>query len=302
MTANLVNACIQAAALKRQISITHALISDQKALLAALRRAFAAGQAARGDVLVQETAVAQAEASAPPLEKQAGVERDLIQALAGGFPAEDLAKAIELTDLTLPTDLPAAVPARLVEQRPDIRAAEANLRVASAAVGVAMAARLPSVQITGAVGGEAGNLGQLLSPGGLLWDIVAGASQPVFEGGALRHRQRAAEAAYDQARAQYRGVVIGGLQNLADALRALQSDADALKISAEAEHTASETLAVSERQAQSGEAALSVRLTAQVNYEQTALTLVQARAARFADTVAFYQALGGGWWNRDDGP
>jgi outer membrane protein TolC len=234
------------------------------------------------------------------LEKQAGLEHDMIQALAGGYPADDRARKIELADLTLPTDLPEALTASFVEHRPDIRAAEANLRVASAGVGVAMTARLPSVQITGSLGGEAGNLGQLFSPGGLLWAIAGDVTQPVFEGGALLHRQRAAEAAYDQARAQYRSTVIVALQNLADSLRALRSDADAMKISADGERTAGLSLAVSERQSQSGEAAVSVKLAAQATYEQAAIALVQARAARYADTIALYQALGGGWWNRPD--
>jgi outer membrane protein TolC len=140
----------------------------------------------------------------------------------------------------------------------------------------------------------------LFSPGALIWSAAASGTQPIFHGFQLVHAQHAAEAAYDMAQAQYRNTVLGAFQNVADALRALQLDAATLKAQRNALRAASDTLDLSRGQYRLGAITYVILLNAQRSYQQARLALVQAQAARFADTAALFQALGGGWWNRSD--
>ena len=201
----------------------------------------------------------------------------------------------------MPTELPVSLPSKLIEQRPDVRQAEENLHAASAQVGVALGNMLPQFSIDADLGSSALKLGQLFSPYTGFWDLGASLTQTLFDAGALLHRRRAADAALDQAAAQYRAAVILACQNVADTLRALQSDADALKASAEAELAAGKTLALGRRQLELGTITLVALLNAEQAYQQAELTLVQAQANRYADTAGLFQSLGGGWWNRAAG-
>ncbi|MGH7034710.1 MAG: TolC family protein, partial [Stellaceae bacterium] len=133
-----------------------------------------------------------------------------------------------------------------------------------------------------------------------VWSIGAGLVQPIFRGGQLLHEKRAAEAAYDVAAAQYRNTVITAFQDVADALRALQSDAAALAAQLAAERSASDSLAILRTQYQAGAINYSTLLNAETTYQQAHINRVIAQATRFADTAALFQALGGGWWNRAD--
>jgi NodT family efflux transporter outer membrane factor (OMF) lipoprotein len=203
-----------------------------------------------------------------------------------------------LEDLTLPADLPVSLPSKLIEQRPDVRQAEENMHMASAAVGVAIADLLPQFAINADLGSSALTLGKLLTPYTGFWDAGASLTQTLFDAGALIHKRRAADAALDQAGAQYRAAVILACQNVADTLRALQSDAEALKAGAEAERAAKKTFDLVQQQRALGTISLVALLNAEQAYNVAAINLVQARANRLADTAALFQALGGGWWNR----
>src|SRR5262249_31254425 len=168
---------------------------------------------------------AQVQQQVPPLQKQLEQTRNLLAALAGRFPSEPLAETFELAGLQLPQELPVGLPATLVAHRPDVRVAEAQLHAASAQIGVAIANRLPQSTLTAAAGGSSTALTQMFANGNPFWSLVGNVLQPLFAGGTLRHRQRAAEAAFAQAAAQYRSTVLSAFQNVADALYALQSDA-----------------------------------------------------------------------------
>jgi NodT family efflux transporter outer membrane factor (OMF) lipoprotein len=300
LTSNLVAAAVQEASLRGQIAATEDIIRIETDLLGLFRRQFALGQIAEADVVAQEAALAQAEASLPPLRKQLAIERDLLTALAGRYPNEEPTQTFELASLHLPEELPASLPAKLVEQRPDLRQAEANLHSATALVGVAIANRLPNLTLSGDIGTSATALGRFLTPGTGFWDLTASLTQPIFQGGSLLHKERAARAALDQAAAQYRAALITAFQNVADTLRALQIDGDALKAAVRAERAAAESLAIARRQLELGAVSYLALLTAQQAYQTARIALVQAQANRFADTAALFQALGGGWWNRND--
>jgi NodT family efflux transporter outer membrane factor (OMF) lipoprotein len=253
----------------------------------------------RIDVAAQEASLAQAKAMLPPLQKQYEQTRDLIRALVGNLPNQDVPETFELASLHLPEDPPVSLPSKLVEQRPDVRAAEEQMHAASAEVGVAIAAMLPQFNLTAAAGGEATAFGQMFSTGGPFWSLGAGATQSLFDGFTMLHKKRAAEQALIQAQAQYRSTVISAFQNVADTLHALVSDAAALAAAVEAEQAAKVTLDLTVRQSQVGYVNYLTLLSAQQAYQTALATRVQAEATRFGDTAALYQALGGGWWNRN---
>ncbi|HEX7968286.1 MAG TPA: efflux transporter outer membrane subunit [Stellaceae bacterium] len=300
LTSNVVAAAVQEASLRGQIAATQEIIDIESQLLALLRRQYALGQIAMADVLAQEAALAQTQQTLPPLQKQLAQQRDLLTALAGRLPSEEVGERFELSTLQLPQDLPVTLPSRLAEQRPDMRAAEANLHSASAQIGVAIANRLPNITLTASDGTTAAQLDRLFTPGTGFWSLAASLTQPIFEGGTLLHRQRAAEAAYDQAAAQYRSTVVTAFRNVADALRALQSDADALQAAVRAERAAADSLDIARRRVALGQTSYLSLLSAQQTYQTARINLVQAQASRYADTAALFQALGGGWWNRSD--
>ncbi|MEJ2039236.1 MAG: efflux transporter outer membrane subunit, partial [Desulfosarcinaceae bacterium] len=189
-----------------------------------------------------------------------------------------------------------SLPSTLVRQRPDIRASEALLHTASAQVGVATANLFPRITLTGSYGSEANDTSNLFKSESTVWNIGAGLLQPIFQGGALRAKRRAAMAAFDQALAVYRQTVLQAFRNVADALRALDTDARTLMAQAEAEKAAGETLALAKKQYQYGAASYLSLLNAQRQYQQARISLIQAQAARYSDTAALFQALGGGWW------
>jgi NodT family efflux transporter outer membrane factor (OMF) lipoprotein len=292
---NVVAAAIQEASLRAQLDATTNLVALAGKQLDAARRQRQAGQVGMADVAAQEAALAQIEAALPPLEKQLAQQRDLLAVLAGRYPSDDIGLRFDFGMLALPADLPVSLPARLVERRPDVRAAEAQLHAASARIGAARAARLPDITLTAALGSAALDAGTLFRAGTGFWSIAADLVQPIFHGGALRHQERATEALYDQAAAQYRGTVLAAFRDVADALHAVDADARALQAALAAEQAAQKSLAIVTRQWELGAAGRPAVLQAQQGYQQAAIALTQARAARHADTVALFQALGGGW-------
>ena len=300
LTANVVNAAIQEAALRGQIAATRDIIASQVSILDMMHKQFKLGQVAAADVAAQEAALAASRQALPPLEKQRSVQRNLLTALAGRFPADGVSASFDLADLTLPTALPQTLPSTLVEHRADVRAAEELLHSASADVGVATANRLPNVTLgVNAYGSSATSLSDLFKAGTGFWTLAGNITQPVFDGGTLKHRQGVAQAAYDQAAAQYRATVINAFQNVADALQAIHYDADAMQAADDAEKAASRSLAFARRQVELGDISPMSLLVSEQAYQQAKLNLVQAQANRLADVVALFQALGGGWW-RDE--
>jgi NodT family efflux transporter outer membrane factor (OMF) lipoprotein len=300
LASNVVGAAIQEASLRAQLEATQQIIAADEKSLQILRDQFRLGFAMRIDVAAQEAALAQAETLLPPLQKQLEQTRDLIRVLVGNLPNQDAAETFELDALQLPPELPVSLPAKIIEQRPDVRAAEAQLHAANAQVGVAVAAMLPQFSITGTLGGNAAQIPWLFRAGGPYWTLVGGVTQPVFEGGTLLHTKRAASAALKQAAAQYQSTVITAYQNVADTLHASLSDADALAGAVEAENAAKVTYDLTRRQMEVGYVNYLALLSAETTYNQALLTRVQAQATRYGDTIALFQALGGGWWNRKE--
>jgi NodT family efflux transporter outer membrane factor (OMF) lipoprotein len=301
LSSNVVVAAISEASLRGQVTATQRLLELQHQITEKMRKQRTVGTASNLDVLNQEAAEAQTAATLAPLQKQLGQTRDQLTALLGKLPAEEPADTFQLDELTLPADLPVSLPAKLVEQRPDVRQAEENLHFASAEAGVAIADMLPQIAITGNLGSSAFDVKDLFKTGTGFWAVGASLTQTLFDAGALLHKHRAADAALDQAGAQYRAAVILACQNVADTLRALQSDADALKADAEAARAAKAAFDLASRQLDLGSVSFVPVMNAETTYQQAELALAQARGNRYSDTAGLFQALGGGWWNRPKG-
>jgi NodT family efflux transporter outer membrane factor (OMF) lipoprotein len=298
LASNVVAAAIQEASLRAQIQATQQIIAADQKALQVLRDQFRLGYATRIDVAAQETALAQARATLPPLQLQFEQTRDQIRALVGNLPNQDVPETFELDALHLPPEMPLSLPAKIIEQRPDVRAAEAQLHSANAQVGVAVAAMLPTFPITGSYGGNADQFNWMFRSGGPFWNLVGDVTQPLFEGGTLLHKKRAAKEALKQAAAQYQSTVITAYQNVADTLHASLSDADALAADVAAEDAAKVTYDLTRRQMDVGYVNYLTLLSAETAYQQALLNRVQAQATRYGDSLALFQALGGGWWNR----
>ncbi|MCX2563665.1 efflux transporter outer membrane subunit [Acetobacter thailandicus] len=296
LTSSVVQAAIDYAAIKAQIETTRSLVTLQRDLLESARMQEKAGEFSRNDVALQHTALAQNEATLAPLQKQLEQQKHLIAALVGDSPDVPQPE-FTFDELTLPADLPVSVPARLIEQRPDIRTAQDNWHAACAQVGVAVANRLPNIELGATPGFAAASIAKMAAPGYGQWQIAAMVTQPLFDAGLLRHQENAARAAYDQAASEYRSTLITALQDVADTFTALRLDATTLADNAEAATAAGESLKISLAQYKYGAISQIVMLNAQQAHLETELALAQSRADRLSDTVALFQALGGGWWN-----
>jgi len=300
LTSNIVTTAVQEASLRAQIRAVREIVAAQEQQLALVEDKFQLGGIARPDVLAQEAQLAQTRTILPPLEKQLAQTRHLLAVLAGKPPAEAAAlPEFELTDLNLPQELPVSLPSSLVRQRPDVLASEELLHAASAQIGVATADLFPKLTLSGNYGSQSTTLSDLFSSGTNVWSIGAGLLQPVFRGGELTAKRRAAIAAFDAAEAQYRYTVLQAFRNVADVLRALEQDANALNAQSSAEAAARESLDLARDQFELGAASYLTLLNAERQHQQARLSLAQAQAARYADTAALFQALGGGWWNRE---
>ena len=302
LTSNVVVAAITEASLRGQIDATDRLIATNTKILETLRQQLNAGYTDRSAVAAQEAALAQAKATLPPLRKALAQQRDLLAALSGGYPSEGPRQTFRLADLHLPAVLPVSLPSQLVEQRPDVRAAEEQLHSASAQIGIATANMLPTFTINADAGFMNTALAHLLAPQNFFWDLAGNATQTVFDAGSLLHQLEGAKDTYQAAAWTYQGTVIGAVQNVADALRALQNDADAMRAALEFQRAAKTSFDLASQQVQSGNANVLLLLNAQQGYLQANIQVVQARAARLADTAALFAALGGGWWNRAEPP
>jgi NodT family efflux transporter outer membrane factor (OMF) lipoprotein len=300
LTANLVAAAVQEAQLHELIAVQQDTIRADTEIRDIMQGQVRTGEMAQADLLVQEAVLAQAQQVLIPLQTQLAQQRHLLAALAGGFPSNQAAQDFDLASLHLPQDLPVSISSRLVEQRPDLRAAAAMLHEASAQIGVAVANRLPQVTLSASLGTSPNAVANAFSPGNQFFNLLAGLTQPVFDGGMLRHRQRAAEAQFDASAAQYRSTLITAFQNVADVLVALQSDAEGLRAAVTSEQAAAQSVDMARAQLKLGAGSYLSVLAAEQIYQTSRSSLVQAQARRLTDTASLFAALGGGWWNRND--
>lgn len=297
LTSNIVTTAVNVASYQEQIKATQELINVEQMVLNILNKQYQLGGISNADVLTQQTTLEQTKASLPPLQKSLAQAKHSLSALVGAFPDGPL-PAINLNSLKLPSNIPVSLPSNLVRQRPDVRASEALIHSACAEIGVATANLLPQFTITGSYGWINTSLTNLFTPQNVVWNVLGQVSQTIFQGGALLATRRAKIDAFKQAEAQYRQTVLQAFQNVADSLRALETDARTLQAQARAESAASRALQLTLSQYKLGGTTYINLLNAQHQYQQTKINRIQAQAARYNDTVALFQSLGGGWWNR----
>ena len=294
LAANVVLAHIRLAETEKRLAVARAIVAARQEQLNIARKRWEAGGISAADLELQGLALAQAQAAMPQLEQQRGRLGRQLAVYLGREPAEAVKKPLELDDLRLPEEVPASLPAEVAKQRPDIRAAEAVWRQACANVGVATADLYPRIALTASLGSQTTEAGDLL--GSLnVWSVGADLMQPVFHGGELRAKRRAAVAAYDEAAAAYRETVLRGLQEVADALQALQTDARELAARSDAANHARVVLDTAAQQQEKGGLSQAALLDAKIRQLQAESDRIPAQAARLADTAALFHALGGRW-------
>jgi NodT family efflux transporter outer membrane factor (OMF) lipoprotein len=299
ISGDVVTTVIKEATLHALIHSTDKIIADQEKQLEFLEEQLAVGSISRSEVLSQRALLEATRSMLPSYEKDLSRTRHQLLTLLGKLPSEEASiPEFDLYEITLPAQLPVSLPSELTRQRPDVRAAEALLHAASAKIGVATANLYPQITLGGGYGPVTGRLVDLLKGESLSWGVGAGIVGPIFNGGSLRAQKRGAIAVYTEATAHFRETVISAYQNVADVLIALEQDAMILKAQANAEATARDTLRLSRQQFKEGVINYVLVLNAECQYQQSRISLVQAQAARLADTAALFQSLGGGWWGR----
>jgi NodT family efflux transporter outer membrane factor (OMF) lipoprotein len=300
LTGNVVTTAFDVASLTDQLAAVRDVVTAETEQYKVVQRQFDVGGASKADVLSQQAQLAQARAVVPGLEKALAQAQHRLAVLAGRTPDDPSIPDFVLDRFTLPTQLPVSVPAKLVRQRPDVQAAEAQLHQATAAVGIATANLYPQLNLTGSIGTESVTSGGLFGAGTGTWSVGAALLQPLFHGGELRYKRRAAVADLEQADANYRQTVLAAMEEVADTLRALETDAHALQAQVEAEKAASDAFEISRKQFRVGGVSYVTVLNTQRLFLEARQSRVQAQAARYSDSAALFQALGGGWWNRKD--
>ncbi|MES2193588.1 MAG: efflux transporter outer membrane subunit [Pseudomonadota bacterium] len=300
LTANVVTSAISDASLRAQAAATQEIIRAQTDQLQRVQRQFDVGAVSQADVLAQLATLAQTQATLPPLLKRLAQGRNQLMAYLGRLPHQDRGESVKLSSLRLPRKLPVSLPSQLVRQRPDIRQAEATLHQAAAKVGVNTANLLPQFTLTPSLGTDALSVGQLFTPQSVAWTLAANITQKLWDGGQLYRTKEASVAIFEQDYALYQSTIITSFQNVADALRAVQFDAATLRAQAVAEKSALDSLKMAQEQFKSGAIGYAIIITAQQTYQNAVILRIQAQAMRYSDTVALFQALGGGWWNRMD--
>ncbi len=302
LTGNIVNTIIAQAAYREEIKATEeiiGLLSEETGITEAQAQA---GTVPYVNALSLRSQLATFEATLPPLRQKLDQSTHLLATLAGRMPAEWSPPQINLADLSLPADLPVTLPSRLVRQRPDILAAEAELHSASADIGVATAALFPNLTLSGGYGFNSTSMSDLLKSSSSIWNLGANITAPLFHGGTLWHRRKAAIEAYRQSLAGYRQTVLSAFAQVADTLRALEHDAEAVDAQSQALKASGESVRLIRANYQAGTVNYLQILVANYQYQQAKLGYLQAKAQRLQDTVALFVALGGGWWNAKEGP
>jgi NodT family efflux transporter outer membrane factor (OMF) lipoprotein len=302
LTGDVVNESLTIASTRLQIATTEDLIASDRKNLALTQREFDVGTATRADVLTADSQLAADLTQLPVLHKELEQAYDALTVLVGRPPADWKPHDFDITELSVPREIPLSLPARLVRQRPDVLAAEAQLHASNAAIGVAIAQEFPSINLSASVTRQALAAGGLFHQFDTLWNAGGALGLPIFEGGAQRAEVRAARDAFKAEAATYRSVVLEALGQVADDLWALQYDAQLLTVDRHSVDVASEALKLQQKSYAVGTTNVLNLIAAQRTYAQARLSYATAQIQQLEDTAGLLVALGGGWWkDRVDG-
>jgi NodT family efflux transporter outer membrane factor (OMF) lipoprotein len=280
---NIVAAAITEAGAEAQIATTARIIAAEQRLLTLLNGEYADGAIPQLNVLQQQSQILAIQATLPPLQTQADESRDRLAILTGFLPADFAGSRLGLNDLSIPDDIPIAMPSAYLASRPDIRAARAQVAAQNAALGVAVAHLYPDLTLSASGGYAAETLNTLFEPGAAFWTIAANLLQPLYDGGVLHARKQAAQAQLAAALDAYHGAVLNAFGEAADALQAVQNDRQALASAQAAAQTADAAFKLGSQQFALGAADYTTVLNAQGTAAQQALAMVQARTNLLLD-------------------
>lgn len=293
LTGNVALQALAIAATHAQISTVKALIGDDSENLRLVETAQQAGSATEVDRLNAASQLANDQTLLPPLEQQLHIAQHALSVLMGRYPANWTPPEFELEDFALPDTVPLALPAELVHRRPDIRAAEAQLHAATAAVGVAAANLYPQITLSASASLESTTLGQLFNASSSAGSLAGNLAAPLFDHGALRARRRAAAAAARAALDSYEQTVLRAFAQVADQLVALDQDAALNQAQQQALEVSGKNLALTRESYADGYTGILQVLEAERLNQRAQLGLVQARVGRYEDTMRLLLALGG---------
>jgi multidrug efflux system outer membrane protein len=289
----------QALELRDRLSVADSNLANATRVLHGLKLEQTAGIATALDVAQQETVVATVNAAIPPLREQLRQSLDALAILIGSTPEAVDVTSGGLDSLSQPVVQP-GLPSQLLARRPDVAAAEAQLIAANADIAAARAAIFPSINLTADGGYESSALATLLTPSSRIWSLGAGITQPIFQGGALLGGYALAKAQYQELLAGYHKAVISALANVEDALIAAQQTTEQLSRQREATEHARRAYRFAQAQMRAG----TINVLTLLNTETTLFTaedaLAQAKYAHLQSLVSLYQALGGGWEQKDE--
>jgi len=297
LIANVITTAVRAAEQRLLLLGQEQVIATQESLLKVTRARFESGAIARSELLALESALATERSKLPGYKLGLTQAQNQLAVYLGKLPSEQPPIEVDLYELKLPQALPLSLPSELVRQRPDIRAAEATMHQASANLGVATANLLPQIVLTGSIGTQSSVLDDLFK--GNIFSIASSVTQPLLHAGELTAKRRAAIATYDQTAADYRDTVLNAFRNVADSLRALETDAEYQQAQFAAMSTSEQSLRLIESQYRLGAGSYLDVLTAQNQYTIARAGYIVAISSRLTDTAALFQALGGGWTTRD---
>ena len=291
LAANIVIAAINASSLAEQLSTSERLSTLAHEQAALTERSYRLGATSQDDVLVVQQQAASIDTSIPPLRSQALRARHALAVLMGRTP-DQAPSNLTLAQLHLPVDVPISVPSDLLQQRPDVLAAEASVHAASAQVGVATANLFPHISLSAALGSAAFKPANLFTASGSIWSAGVSLTQPIFHGGALMAQRKAAMASYNASLAQYQQAVLNAFQNVADTLTALNQDALTLQAATDEAAAASQSFTDTDARYRLGAVSYPEAVISEQHLQSAKLSEIQARAARMSDTAALFQSMG----------
>ena len=294
ITASLANLYFDTLATSERIEITEKNIAASEKLLDALNRRFAQGVSSKLEVVQQQNVAATLRASLPPLQLRLTQNRDALAVLLGKMP-ESMPELESHFDAIVLPDVPPGVPSELLQRRPDVQSAEANLISAHADINAARAAFFPSVSLTAGANVASSSLGTLFNPAGQLITVGGNLLQPIFEGGALEGKLDLNEARADERTQQYQKAVLSAFADVEDALAAVRHTSESEAAQAEAEQSARTAFDLTQQQFDGGTVDITTVLNTQRSLFAASDAHMQSKLARLQALVGVYKALGGGW-------
>ncbi|MFJ3486765.1 efflux transporter outer membrane subunit [Pseudomonas sp. NPDC090202] len=288
LTGDVASQAILIASANAQMQAVQRLLENDEKNLKLVRMAHANGTTTQIDVSLAETRLAQDRTLLPPLAQQRDAARHALAILTGKGPGDWVAPDFELSELVLPASVPVSLPSETAHNRPDVLQVEAQLHMASAAVGIATANLYPHIELSASLAQAASGNG-----GAALWGFAAGLTAPIFSGGTLEAERQAAVDGYKATLAGYQQTVIKSFGQVADTLQAINHDAEQHVAQQDALRAADTSRRLNQQAYAQGENSILQVLEAERAYEQALLGEIKVKTERYLDTVHLFVALGG---------